>query len=460
MTSFSDDDVTLMTFRSVSGATVSANSSSTPSTSLDDSLQHSTVLDSSASFESSGSFTSSTMVVPLMQHQHHHVHAPCGFSVGSNIERGLSWGPIVGLQSPCDRVLNDGCSTEKGSEPMKKLRRSLKKVLSRVLFRTLSLGERPILKKNDNANNARVSCSSTSLSGELRLHHGVEGGDDNNYLDDDGDGGGGGVCDLLMGCQNLHWAQGRAGEDRVHIVICENHGWVFVGIYDGFNGPDATDYLLNNMFYAVYDELKWLLCSTSTTTPDMAKSSSLLLDSDSMELKEKVLSSFKENGVVDGETENYPIGNEKLNLDCVSERVEGINRRNSNEEVGMMWECEGGGEKLDIEKREQAESDSAAFSHSDVLQALSEALRKTEDAFLKTSDEMIHHNPVLAMMGSCVLVMLMKGEDVYLMNVGDSRAVLATQAGNSLQLTTEHSTHVKEVAFCLFVQLLVLSLSK
>ncbi|PNX61771.1 putative protein phosphatase 2C 4-like protein, partial [Trifolium pratense] len=54
-------------------------------------------------------------------------------------------------------------------------------------------------------------------------------------------------------------AQGKGGEDRMHIVICEEHGWVYVGIYDGFNGPDATDYLLNNMFYAVHDELKGFL---------------------------------------------------------------------------------------------------------------------------------------------------------------------------------------------------------
>jgi serine/threonine protein phosphatase PrpC len=33
-------------------------------------------------------------------------------------------------------------------------------------------------------------------------------------------------------------------------------------------------------------------------------------------------------------------------------------------------------------------------------------------------------------MGSYVLVMLMKGEDVYLLNACDSRAVLATQIGN------------------------------
>ncbi|TKY66034.1 phosphatase 2C 4 [Spatholobus suberectus] len=392
---FSDDDVALMTFRSVSGATVSANSSATPSTSLEDSLQHGTVLDSSASFESSACFTSS--LVPF-QHQ----HADRGFSVGGSTVRGSSW---------------DG-SIEKGSYevPTKKVKRGkrkLKKVLSGAFLSKVSIGGRmSILKKNDNAD-ARVSCS-TSLSAEMSLH-GVEG--DNNYLGGDDDGGG---CDVLMGCENLHWAQGRAGEDRVHIVICEDHGWVFVGIYDGFNGPDATDFLLNNLFYAVNDELKEMLCGHN-------KFESMAMDSDSLELEEKVLlSSVKENGVVEGSCssgenkENYPIGNGKLNLECVSQGVEGMNGING-EKVGL--------------------------THSDVLQALSEALRKTEEAFLRISDEMIGHNPVLAMMGSCVLVMLMKGQDVYLMNVGDSRAVLATHTGDSLQLTMEHSTHVKEEVY-------------
>jgi pyruvate dehydrogenase phosphatase len=60
---------------------------------------------------------------------------------------------------------------------------------------------------------------------------------------------------------------------------------------------------------------------------------------------------------------------------------------------------------------------------------------------------MINHNHVLAMMGSYLLVVLMKGEDLYLLNVGDSRAVLATRIGNHPQLTMDHSTHVKEVVF-------------
>lgn len=184
--------------------------------------------------------------------------------------------------------------------------------------------------------------------------------DGEKYMDnDDDDDEGGGL--FFMGSENLQWAQGRAGEDRLHIVISEKHKWVFVGIYDGFNGPDATDYLLENLFFSVYDQLKEIL----------------------LELDEK-----------------YP------NFDSV-------------------------------------------------LFSLSEALRKTEEAFMKSVDEMINNNSVLAMMGSCVLVMLMKGEDVYLMNVGDSRAVLATHHHSlkSLQLTMEHSTLIKEVIIFTFQNL-------
>jgi len=56
--------------------------------------------------------------------------------------------------------------------------------------------------------------------------------------------------------------------------------------------------------------------------------------------------------------------------------------------------------------------------------------------YLKQDDALIgrvlHENPELMVMGSCVLVMLMKDEDVYIMNVGDSRAVVAQQHSKSL----------------------------
>jgi hypothetical protein len=57
----------------------------------------------------------------------------------------------------------------------------------------------------------------------------------------------------------LQWAQGKAGEDRVHVVLSEEHGWLVVGIYGGFNGPDAPDFLMSSLYSAIYQELKGLL---------------------------------------------------------------------------------------------------------------------------------------------------------------------------------------------------------
>ncbi|KAI7998413.1 Phosphoglucan phosphatase DSP4, amyloplastic [Camellia lanceoleosa] len=38
---------------------------------------------------------------------------------------------------------------------------------------------------------------------------------------------------FIMRESNVQWALGKAGEDRVHVVVSEEHGWLFVGIYDG-----------------------------------------------------------------------------------------------------------------------------------------------------------------------------------------------------------------------------------
>ncbi|KAL0333276.1 UNVERIFIED_CONTAM: putative protein phosphatase 2C 4 [Sesamum angustifolium] len=119
-----------------------------------------------------------------------------------------------------------------------------------------------------------------------------------------------------------------------------------------------------------------------------------------------------------------------------------------------------------------AGNNSVTVNHLGVLKALSEALRKTEASYLEITDMMLMENPELALMGSCVLAMVMKGDDVYLMNVGDSRGVLAQKVENdaqiermrkdyeesslygyeyenvhnlsSSQLTMDHSTSVKE----------------
>ncbi|XP_006654909.3 putative protein phosphatase 2C 46 [Oryza brachyantha] len=153
------------------------------------------------------------------------------------------------------------------------------------------------------------------------------------------------------GAERVQWARGKAGEDRVHVVLSEEHGWMFVGIYDGFNGPDATDYLADNLYTAMCRELSGVL---SEEEPDLP------------------------------EQQPAPTGPR----------------------------CNGG----------------AAARHREVLDAMARALRRTEEGYFAEAEARAAECPELAMMGSCVLVVLMKGADVYAMNVGDSRAVLAHQA--------------------------------
>ncbi|XP_009768505.1 protein phosphatase 2C 29-like [Nicotiana sylvestris] len=65
---------------------------------------------------------------------------------------------------------------------------------------------------------------------------------------------------------NVEWALGKAGEDRVHVVVCEEHGWLFVGIYDGFNGPDAPEFLMSNLYKAMNKELEGLFWDSEDTS--------------------------------------------------------------------------------------------------------------------------------------------------------------------------------------------------
>jgi len=155
------------------------------------------------------------------------------------------------------------------------------------------------------------------------------------------------------GAARVQWARGKAGEDRVHVVVSEEHGWMFVGIYDGFNGPDATDYLVAHLYAAVCRELD-----------------GVLLRAESEEEEEESEAAARCNG-----------------------RASGARGRDH-----------------------------------DVLAALARALRSTEAGYFAEAEARAAECPELAMMGSCVLVALLKGADVYVMNVGDSRAVLAHRA--------------------------------
>lgn len=311
------------------------------------------------------------------------------------MERGFLSGPIERslISGPLDSQFDQLHRYRPKSKKMA-LVTSFKKVISKSFWsfsREISGSEREhhnVLASGTNSGNSST-ITSHNLSSELSLV------DENDDAENES-----------FGSQNLQWAQGKAGEDRVHIVISEENGWVFVGIYDGFNGPDATDFLLNNLYTNVYKELKGLLWYDRGESCETTVNSSSLL-SKSLDGKERT--------------------------------------------------------ELDRKLREKL-SNLGSVDHSAVLKALSEALRKTEASYLEIADMMLMENPELALMGSCLLVMVMKGDDVYLMNVGDSRAVLA-QAENtkkdygesiygyeddnvhylsSSQLTLDHSTSVKE----------------
>ncbi|EOA39848.1 hypothetical protein CARUB_v10008517mg [Capsella rubella] len=389
----SEDDTTTTTFRTISGASVSANTATPLSTSLYDPYGH---IDRAAAFESTTMF-SSIPLQPIPKSSGPVVlgSGPIerGFLSGP-IERGFMSGPLdrAGLFSgPLDKQNSDhqfqrsfshGLALRVGSR-----KRSLVRILRRAISKTVSRGQNSIVapiksvKDSDNwgirseksrnlqhHHNENLTVNSLNFSSEVSL-------------DDD----------VSLESQNLQWAQGKAGEDRVHVVVSEEHAWLFVGIYDGFNGPDAPDYLLSHLYPVLHRELKGLLWDDSN------------VESKSQDL-------------------------DRSNGD------ESCSNQENNDSCERRWRCEWDRESQDLDRqlKEQINRRSGGSdrltNHSEVLHALSQALRKTEEAYLDTADKMLDENPELALMGSCVLVMLMKGEDIYVMNVGDSRAVLGQKS--------------------------------
>ncbi|KAL8149566.1 hypothetical protein AgCh_006536 [Apium graveolens] len=320
-------DQSVVPFHTISGACISANTYTPLTTTLIDpfSCTNTTAFDKCSSFESSHSFAS----IPLQP-------------IFDQTAAVLSSGPIEkGLLSGS---IERSCAEKNQSNDF--LTRSKPKGIMKTLKKAIS-------KSSMFSGNKKVVCCSHNRStGSNDLSNQAS------QVDDDEEG-----IDVLQN-HNVEWAHGKAGEDRVHVVVSEEHGWVFVGIYDGFNGPDATEFLLGNLYSNVYKELKGLLWDE------------------------------KSENLADGACLN----SNKATPGFSMSGPEGI----------------------------------SSVKHSDVLKALSEALRKTEESFLDITDMMLMDNSELALMGSCVLVMLMKGDDVYLMNVGDSRAVL----GQKLHLET------------------------
>ncbi|KAL0922965.1 hypothetical protein M5K25_007000 [Dendrobium thyrsiflorum] len=67
---------------------------------------------------------------------------------------------------------------------------------------------------------------------------------------------------------------------------------------------------------------------------------------------------------------------------------------------------------------------SGYIAHDAVIKTLVRALEMTEEAYTDKVEKTLDSNLELALICSCV-VMLMKDQDVYVMNLGDNRVVLA-----------------------------------
>jgi serine/threonine protein phosphatase PrpC len=393
-----------------------------------------------------------------------------GFSSGP-LERGYKSGPMDSMECSgslgCKKKLRRNHSV---SRVLKSMNGPLNKVMSRMISKSVMLSISRSLEgslvRNTSSMEVRewVSGDVTSMSSNGDLS-----------LDD--------TSSDSFGSENIHWAQGKAGEDKVHVVISEEHGWLFVGIYDGFNGPDAPDYLLKNLYTSIYRELRGLIwdCpsfdkpNTKTKSKHERKSEELqchnydqdstgsvrveeigdgdqcctsysheidnLVDNNNLCLRKHMQRSCRENGHGDPckceaiasskppterNFQGYDKTTRKSKTKQIKGRLKGMPRKWK--ESQRKWKHEWNQERLeldkilkgDLHKDRQVEDQEGSLDNFEVLKALARALSKTKEAYLEMVDKAVAENPKLALMGSCVLVMLMKGEDVYVMNVGDS----------------------------------------
>ncbi|KAG2327342.1 hypothetical protein Bca52824_010070 [Brassica carinata] len=223
------------TFKAISGASVSANVS-TARTGNHMALCSSDVLEPAASFESTSSFAS----IPLQPLPRRGSGPLNGFMSGP-LERGFASGPL-------DR--NNGfmsVSIEKGvmSGPLD--------VSDRSNFSApLSLRLRkPRFQRFMKSVTGPLARTFSRRSGGTRVSW--PGGKEGKLHGEDH------PESCLESNRHLQWAHGRAGEDRVHVVLSEEQGWLFIGIYDGFSGPDAPDFVISHLYKAIDKELEGLL---------------------------------------------------------------------------------------------------------------------------------------------------------------------------------------------------------
>ncbi|KAG6489729.1 probable protein phosphatase 2C 26 [Zingiber officinale] len=232
--------------------------------------------------------------------------------------------------------------------------------------------------------------------------------------------------------ENVQWAHGKAGEDRVHVVVSEEQRWLFVGIYDGFNGPEAPEFLVGHLYPAVLSELRGLFweevgeCTPEDADLDVGNEKRVAFQEGSRvgkRLWELLAEGDGELDISEG-SGGFAFTLSKMRYGVSSWRKDGRRmwfpkwRYDSEEKVKEIKE-------VTTTCRRRKRKKGPVPDHGLVLAALARALDTTEHEYLEMANKVMDCNPELALMGSCLLVVLMRDEDVYVMNVGDSRAIVA-----------------------------------
>ncbi|CAH8387005.1 unnamed protein product [Eruca vesicaria subsp. sativa] len=497
------------TFKAISGASVSANVS-TARTGNQMALCSGDVLEPAATFESTSSFAS----IPLQPVPRGGSGPLNGFMSGP-LERGFASGPLDRnngfMSGPIEKGVMSGpldvSDKSNFSAPLSFRRR---KPRFQRFMRSVSGPMRSTLARTF----SRRSGGGLSWMHRFFLHPESRvswpGGKEGKLHGEDH------PESCLESNRHLQWAHGRAGEDRVHVVLSEEQGWLFIGIYDGFSGPDAPDFVMSHLYKAIDKELEGLLwvydepSEDNTLQPDQEPHSTqenLFVPETTSEQHSKSLQEVSEE-VTDADTQiadgppgnlaglgkkstrlyellqlerwdedehshggsvalndmtnqvenastsggNDPCTNENTVLDEIpnSGQIHGTKKSQISSKIRRMyqkqkslrkklfpwsydWHREEEGTTTCVEEKIVESSGpirrrwSGTVDHDDVLKAMARALETTEEAYMEMVEKSLDINPELALMGSCVLVMLMKDQDVYVMNVGDSRAILAQE---------------------------------
>ncbi|KAK8512105.1 hypothetical protein V6N13_023049 [Hibiscus sabdariffa] len=195
--------------------------------------------------------------------------------------------------------------------------------------------------------------------------------------------------DSFLNATEVQVAGGAAGEDRVQAVCSEENGWLFCAIYDGFNGRDAADFLAGTLYETIIFYFS-------------------LLDWESKQDIPRAPNGSTANGYFEYFHDDITVGNKTK----THSRVD--SKKYTSAESFM---------KKIADHKMEASSDS--FRHG-VLDSLQRALSQAESDFLYMVEQEMEDRPDLVSIGSCVLVVFLHVDDLYTLNLGDSRAVLAT----------------------------------